>query len=286
MWHYQGNDCSGWDEAAGEEWEEEEEEGEEQGNEEHSASGDGCEDEEEEEQAECEQAGSYEGRGAASWNEQGDDSEDEEEEEEEADEDYNYSEGEEEEEEEGEEEEAEEREEEQAECEQAGSHEGRGPATSVSHLFLSPQRIRFTQKNIGKAFQNNVTLDETIAQLASDCIRKRNITMIRVVMHRGQYYTLDNRRLAVFRLLGILGKVRVVKARIVEKTKEWSQKFQTRTDGTVVRVRGTDYTIGTDRSSTTYPLQDIRIPVVSQRKRQRSNRGGGQQDRKRARHRR
>ena len=73
-------------------------------------------------------------------------------------------------------------------------------------------------------------------------------------------YTLDNRRLAVFRLLSILERVQVIKMRVVQKTKEWEQKFNTTTDGTVVRVRGTPHVIGMDKQSTTYPLHCVRIP--------------------------
>ena len=128
-------------------------------------------------------------------------------------------------------------------------------------LYLRPQDIRFSQANIRCTFQNGVTLDETLGQLATRCTKKRAVNMIRVVKHLGHFYTLHNRRLVVFRLLSILGEVRVIKMRLVRKTKEWHQKFDTKTDGTVVRVRGTQYLIGMDRSSTTFPLNQVRVPA-------------------------
>lgn len=50
-----------------------------------------------------------------------------------------------------------------------------------------------------------------------------SVTMIRVVEHDdGCLYSLDNRRLAVFRLLQLAGRVRKIKAKVVTKAPaEW-----------------------------------------------------------------
>ncbi|CAE7403268.1 gacGG [Symbiodinium sp. CCMP2592] len=148
----------------------------------------------------------------------------------------------------------------QEDCEvpQERSKPPQNKKAGTRYLHLRPQDVRFSQATIKQTFQNDVTLDETLGQLASKCTAKRAVNMIRVVKHQGQIFTLDNRRLAVFRLLSILGEVRGIKVRVVEKTQEWHQKFNTGTDGTVVRVRGTKYIIGMDKSSTTFPLDTVR----------------------------
>jgi len=90
-------------------------------------------------------------------------------------------------------------------------------------------------------------------------LQKREITMMRIVLHDDRhYYSLDNRRLAVFRMLEIVGKTRIVKAQVVPKSdSEWNQKFRTPNQGLVVRIRGTEYIVGHDLASITFPLDCI-----------------------------
>eukprot|EP00415_Alexandrium_ostenfeldii_P002088 UN2088 len=82
--------------------------------------------------------------------------------------------------------------------------------------------------------------------------------MIKVVQHSGHHYSLDNRRLAVFRLLQIMGKVRRIKAQLIPKPDaEWSRKFDTQNDGTAITVRGSRFVIGTSAATTTFPFSRI-----------------------------
>ena len=53
------------------------------------------------------------------------------------------------------------------------------------YVFRRPEEVRFSQSTIKQTFQNDVTLDETLGQLASKCTPKRAVTMIRAVRHEG-----------------------------------------------------------------------------------------------------
>ena len=62
--------------------------------------------------------------------------------------------------------------------------------------------------------------------------------MIRIVeaeAEGGKLYSVDNRRLGVFRLLEMTGKTKIVKVEAVAMSdlhkKEWKEKFSTQTDG-------------------------------------------------------
>jgi len=93
--------------------------------------------------------------------------------------------------------------------------------------------------------------------------------MIRILQHDdGLFYSLDNRRLAAFRLLEFAGLTRVVKARVLFKdadlAREFKRKFDTVTEGRSVKVRGTEFAVGDSPASTTFPLPSQR-PSSSKR---------------------
>lgn len=138
-------------------------------------------------------------------------------------------------------------------------------AMGPEFVYLPPSTIRFAQKSIGCNFRDGRSLGETACQLARADIEKRDVEMIRIVKHDdGLYYCMDNRRLAVFRLLEFVGKTRIVKARVVQKDpKEWAFKFDTNTNGLSVVVRGTAYVIGPSVEGTTYPLETLRATEAS-----------------------
>ena len=134
-------------------------------------------------------------------------------------------------------------------------------AATHMHMFLVPSCIRFTQATIKNAFMDGRSLLETATRLASRDIAKRDVEMIKVVKHAedGNFYSLDNRRLAVFRLLEMLGKAKKIKARVIPKPEaEWRKKKDTRNDGVSVRVRGPEnYVIGQSLATTTFPVRSI-----------------------------
>ena len=68
-------------------------------------------------------------------------------------------------------------------------------------LFMKPSEIRFTQAKCSPNFRNGSAISETYRQLADGSIEKRDVEMLRVVEYNrdGNMYSVDNRRLAVFR---------------------------------------------------------------------------------------
>ena len=107
----------------------------------------------------------------------------------------------------------------------------------------------------------STTIGQTAAQVAAREIHKKDISMIRIVeaeAEGGKLYSVDNRRLGVFRLLEMTGKTKIVKVEAVAMSdlhkKEWRDKFSTQTDGLIIEVSGGNGQIGTTRSNTTYPL--------------------------------
>eukprot|EP00931_Biecheleriopsis_adriatica_P085775 TRINITY_DN60578_c0_g1_i1.p1 TRINITY_DN60578_c0_g1~~TRINITY_DN60578_c0_g1_i1.p1 ORF type:complete len:181 (+),score=21.01 TRINITY_DN60578_c0_g1_i1:57-599(+) len=128
-------------------------------------------------------------------------------------------------------------------------------------IFVPPSEIRFTQSSIAPMFKNGLTLTETALELMTGNKEKREVTMMTVVLHSdGFYYSLDNRRLAVFRLLEMVGVVRSIKARSLPDTcLDNCSKYDTTTEGREVKVRGPEgYMIGDSASTTTFPLHPFK----------------------------
>lgn len=72
-------------------------------------------------------------------------------------------------------------------------------------VYLSPKKIRYTQDSIASTFGDKTKhgqqgINDTLNEL-NNGLEKRNIPMIRVVKHNGDWYSLDNRRLYMFKQL-------------------------------------------------------------------------------------
>merc|ERR1712032_1309960 len=123
---------------------------------------------------------------------------------------------------------------------------------------------------MGTFRMGNKSIADTAVELATGDILKRDVEMIRVVEHDdGFVYSVDNRRLAVFRLLHMRKKTRIVKARVVAKSdlqkREWRKKFSTQTNGRIIYVTGcggaVKPSIGVTLDETTYPFQLLEQPA-------------------------
>ena len=137
------------------------------------------------------------------------------------------------------------------------------PAVYKDLVRVRPSAIKFTQDNVQFRFQDGHTLYETALQIARQDVSKRDIGMINVVRTReGTLFALDNRRLAVFRLLEICGRVRTIKVEMVPVTTcvdEWNRKLTTTNGGESIEIRGTHYRIGKTSSDTIFQgLNQIR----------------------------
>lgn len=130
-----------------------------------------------------------------------------------------------------------------------------------SHVCLFPTEIRFTQDSIKNKFQDGRSLAQTAIQVGNHEIQKRHIPMIGVVERNGSYWSLDNRRLAVFRLLQMCGKINRIKVDVIPFSRvadEWRAKYDGG-DGKTIRVRGINCVVGDAEYNTTFPLENIRM---------------------------
>jgi len=98
----------------------------------------------------------------------------------------------------------------------------------------SPQPIRYTQDSIAGTFKNGRTLQQTISDLRAGKLSPDQIPPIRVFQKNGQLFTLDNRRLYVFKAANV--KIRTVEATAQEIAAE-KFKFTSRNNGVSIRVR-------------------------------------------------
>ena len=135
---------------------------------------------------------------------------------------------------------------------------------SQNFVRVRPSAINFTQNSIKYQFQDGHTLFDTALQIAVEDVGKRDIRMINVVRTSGgKLFALDNRRLAVFRLLEICGRVGTIKVEVVPISScldEWNQKCTTSNGGESIEIRsGGGHRIGKTANDTRFPrLEQIR----------------------------
>ena len=131
------------------------------------------------------------------------------------------------------------------------------PRSFQDLVRVRPSAIHFTHDTVKNHFQDGHTLLETALQIAREEVGKRDIRMINVVRASGgRLYALDNRRLAVFRLLEICGKVGTIKVEIVPVSncsEEWNRKTTTSNGGVSISVRGGYCRIGKASHDTNFP---------------------------------
>lgn len=121
-----------------------------------------------------------------------------------------------------------------------------------SQFFLSPCALRFSQDSVKSTFRSGGSIRETLDQLLSHEVRKRDVEMMRVVFHEGHHYTLSNRRLTLYRLLQMAGRCKRVKVELVLKGSEFWRKFSSKCQGEHIVIRDTMEVVGRDLPSTTF----------------------------------
>ena len=99
--------------------------------------------------------------------------------------------------------------------------------------------IRFTQNNISPATRAGLFLDDLAQEIENGFFRG----YIRVVEYEGNLYSLDNRRLAAFKLLDIDVPVLIEDLSNPAIQAEFARKFSTITDGLSILIRGTGMTV-------------------------------------------
>ena len=121
-----------------------------------------------------------------------------------------------------------------------------------------PSILRFTQCSVGATFRNGVSLVETACALAEGHIALDDIEPIRIVYWENHWWSLDNRRLAVFRLLEFVGLIDLVPVQRVRVSwSEWERKFDTDTFGAEAVVRERMWRITETPATSSFPWELI-----------------------------
>lgn len=128
----------------------------------------------------------------------------------------------------------------------------------MGETFLDPLSIRFSQDTISEHFKDDpeMSICDTFEKITAG-MQKREVPMMHVVRRMdGQLVTLDNRRLAVYKMARRAGGCGNVKLKLVpmEQVKnELRHKSDSKVDGLSVKVRGTDRIIHAGGSVTRGP---------------------------------
>lgn len=101
-------------------------------------------------------------------------------------------------------------------------------------LEISPSEIRYSQDTMRSRFRNGNPIEETLINLLSGKITVDDIPRISVAEKDGKYYSMDNRRLYVFKRFEE-EKVTKIKIKCIETGMD-PGKFTTTNDGTSIRI--------------------------------------------------
>lgn len=105
-------------------------------------------------------------------------------------------------------------------------------------MMLHPFQIRFTQNSIGHHFQDGNSCNNLIKDILEDKVDPDTITSIKVVKRDGKYYSLDNRRLYVFRAVNYAREDFEIEVDILEENIDYSSQYTTQNDGQDIHIRG------------------------------------------------
>lgn len=103
--------------------------------------------------------------------------------------------------------------------------------------MMRPSEIYFSQDSIKNKFDNGQTIYSTLRMCEEDPCMIHLIPTMRVCMKNGKWYTLDNRRLWVFRRLEEDGHITDVDVNVVSSDRLKARKFTTTNGGVSVRIR-------------------------------------------------
>jgi len=141
---------------------------------------------------------------------------------------------------------------------------GRCPRLVHERFPIDPTLVRFTHNEISPTFKNGNSILESLRSLllprtSSGFTRRRDFPLLQVRWYRGNFYTLGNRRLALFRLYKFScspdsnPEIEVVRVSDEEARHwDWASKFNTgQTGGRSVKVRELNWVIGETAHETT-----------------------------------
>lgn len=100
---------------------------------------------------------------------------------------------------------------------------------------MNPATIRFSQSSIKGTFGSGRSVNGLADDLRSGAVQAGDVPAIRLAPRNGNYFTLDNGRLAAFQDAGVDVPYRLATA---DEIAAESWKFTTRNDGLSIRIRG------------------------------------------------
>ncbi|RUS16280.1 hypothetical protein BC937DRAFT_91411, partial [Endogone sp. FLAS-F59071] len=104
-------------------------------------------------------------------------------------------------------------------------------------VMVNPQNVRYTQDSIAPTFRNGSFLKQTANDIRYGLLDPNDLPSIRVRVHKGAWYSMDNRRLWVLKEAGITN-VRACNVTSDQSLEvEFSTKLTSKSGGQSIRVR-------------------------------------------------
>ena len=101
---------------------------------------------------------------------------------------------------------------------------------------IDPKKVRFSQDSVSATFKDGRSVGDLRKALVAGTTTAKDVEPIRLFMRKGDFFTLDNRRLLAFQQAGV--DVRYRMATQKELARELEHKFTTTNNGASIRVRG------------------------------------------------
>ena len=102
---------------------------------------------------------------------------------------------------------------------------------------MKPSKIFYSQDSIKEKFDNGHTICSTLSVCKKHSFVRNKIPRIRVCQKNGKMYTLDNRRLWVFKKLEAEGYITDIPVKTVSNDRLTPEKFTTKNGGESVEIR-------------------------------------------------
>ena len=104
-------------------------------------------------------------------------------------------------------------------------------------MRLKPSEIFYSQDSISKKFNNGKTIYSTLDECRDNSFKVALIPNIRVCQKNERWYTLDNRRLWVFKRLEEERRITDIEVDTVSSSLLTAKKFSTKNGGVSVKIR-------------------------------------------------
>ncbi|XP_076817069.1 uncharacterized protein LOC143462702 [Clavelina lepadiformis] len=103
-------------------------------------------------------------------------------------------------------------------------------------IKLRPSKIRFMHKTINSNFSDGKSVNETVEKISSGEMSVNDLPKIKVTKKNGFYYSFDNRRLYVYRVLELRGLLDTVEVKKAPVRFFQEERFTTDNNGRCVRL--------------------------------------------------